>query len=119
MPRDVLLVKIQNALADGQSLYEATRQSWKISQTGLSDIKYVVGISGGRVVSAYEPTTWHLIDNEEAEVPEDVGRNRFDGDEAPSEVMLKFQRAKRLLLSKFGQGAAIAYASLEEIDSYG
>lgn len=114
--QDILLVKIHNTLQEGQDLYEATRQKWRLSTTKLREIQYVVGINRGKVVCVYIPEEWHVITQDEAEDPKDVGRKRFSGKEAPNEILVRLQNQEKMLADKFGSGAAIAYAGFHEIE---
>lgn len=112
------MVKIHHALREGKDFYEATRGNWKASLRRLEDnVQYVVGIKEQKVVCVFEPQQWHVIEESEAKVPQDVGRMYFDGSEATDDILARLQKSEATLLKKFGSGAAIAYTSLDELDA--
>ncbi|AOZ93612.1 hypothetical protein [Paenibacillus crassostreae] len=111
MTEEILMVKIQNTLAEGKDLYNATRGNWVIDKRRFKNIRYVVGIQNGEVVSVYEPKEWSIIES-----GEDGGRKFFDGIELQDSALFnKFQKAAPKMLEKFGNGQAIGYISLPEI----
>ncbi|MEI4770485.1 hypothetical protein WAX74_12645 [Psychrobacillus sp. FJAT-51614] len=113
MKEEILLLKIQNALKERKDYYEATRGNWKINKSRLPFIQYVAGISGGKVVCAFQPSKWEVI-----EYGTEKGRKRFEGNEVPSEILVKLQKKEEQVLRKFGRGSAVAYISLTEIENY-
>lgn len=110
MRKDILLLKIHKALAEGKDLYDAIRGNWVVSQSRFEDIKYVVGVKNREIICAYQPTSWGRI-NEGA----DQGRKYFEGVDAPNEVFAQLKRYEEELLKKFGSGNPVAYASLSEL----
>lgn len=112
MKQELLLVKIHNGLKDGKSAYEATRKHWRMNTTRHKYIKYVVGLDKKNVVAVFEPSKWFVVN----EGPEE-GRSYFEGKEAGREIQQRVEASSELLLSKFGTGAAIAYASLTDLKS--
>lgn len=110
MKEEVLLLKIQNALKEGKDYYESTRGNWKINESRLPHIQFVAGVSQGKVVCTFVPSKWEIIE-EGAE----KGRKRFEGVEAPNEVLFKLQKREEKVLKKFGRGSAVAYISLSEL----
>ena len=112
MKEEILLLKIHNALKEGKDYYEATRGNWKINKGRIPYIQYVVGISGGKVVCAFQPSKWEII-----EEGSEKGRKRFEGTEAPLEILKKLQKVEEKVLKKFGRGSAVAYITLTEIDN--
>jgi hypothetical protein len=110
MKEEVLLLKIQNALKEGKDYYESIRGNWKINKSRLPHIQYVAGVSCGKVVCAFVPTKWEII-----EEGSEKGRKCFEGVEAPHELLLKLQNAEERVLKKFGRGSAVAYISLSEL----
>jgi len=111
MKEEILLLKIQNALKEGKDFYEATSGNWKMDKRRWPYIQYVAGVNEGKVVCAFQPSKWEVI-----EEGMDKGRKRFDGIEAPAEILTKLQRAEEQVLKKFGSGSAVAYISLAELD---
>jgi hypothetical protein len=111
MNQEIFIVKIHNGLKDGKSLYDATKGNWKLNKARLNNIKYVVGVNRGEVVCAYVPTTWY-----EVEKGTEKGRSFFEGKEVDINFLLRMKESKNLLISKFGRGQAIAYASLDETE---
>lgn len=110
MKEEILMLKIHNGLKDGKDYYEATRGNWKINKDRFSQIKYVVGINRGKVVCAYEPNKWLIV-----EEGTDAGRKRFNGKEVTSELLKTFQDNEEILLKKFGSGQAVAYSYMNAI----
>ncbi|WP_047154586.1 hypothetical protein [Aneurinibacillus tyrosinisolvens] len=112
MKEEILMVKIHNALKrDGKDFYEATRGNWKVNQARFKHIQYVAGINDGKVVCAFRPLEWDVIKE-----GTETGRKRFNGIEAPNEILLKLQESESYLTKKFGSGQAVAYACLSEIE---
>jgi hypothetical protein len=110
MKEEILMLKIHNGLKDGKDYYEATRGNWKVNKDRFNQIKYVVGINRGKVVCAFEPIKWMII-----EEGSDAGRKRFDGKEVTSELLKTFQDNEKSLLKRFGSGSAIAYSYMNDI----
>ncbi|WP_202078862.1 hypothetical protein [Caldalkalibacillus salinus] len=112
MTHEILLLKIHNGLKDGKDYYEATRGNWKLDKRRPQYIQYVVGINRGKVVCAFQPTKWGIVE-------EGTEKNRkfFDGIEAPAEVLLRFQSSTEQIIKKFGTGSPVAYTSFEEINN--
>lgn len=110
MKEEILLVKIHNALKDGNNYYEATRGNWRVNKMRLGHIQYVVGISCGKIVCAFTPYGWNVIkEGTKAE------RKYFDGIEVSKEILSKLQNSEDILIGKFGARQSIAYASLSEV----
>lgn len=112
MKEEILLLKIHNALKEGKDYYEATRGNWKINKDRIPYIQYVAGVSDGKVVCAFQPSKWEII-----EEGSEKGRKRFEGTEAPLEILKKLQKAEEKVMKKFGRGSAVAYISLSELNS--
>ncbi|MEW4305794.1 hypothetical protein [Rossellomorea marisflavi] len=110
MKEEILLLKIHNGLKDGKNYYEATRGNWKINKKRLETIQYAVGINRGKIVCAFEPSEWMTI-----EEGADVGRKRFIGKEAPSDILKTFQENEKFLVEKFGNAQSLAYSYLDDI----
>ena len=110
MKKDLLLLKIHKAVNEGKDFFEATRGNWKVSKKRFDYIQYVVGVNRGKIVCAFRPTKWDIIDD-----GRDKGRAFFDGLDAPKEVLIKLQNAEDQLLKKFGSGNPVAYAMYSEI----
>lgn len=113
MKQEILMVKIHNGLKDGKTPYEATRKHWKMNTDRHPYIKYVIGLDRKKVVSVFEPVNWYIV----KDGPE-KGRSYFEGLEAGNEVYSLIHASKELLMNKFGSGAAIAYASLTDLEKY-
>lgn len=112
MKEEILLLKIQNALKEGKDYYEATRGNWKINESRIPYIQYVAGVSGGKIVCLFQPSSWEIIED-----GSEKGRKRFEGKEAPSEILTKLQKEQEQVLKKFGRGSAVAYISLVELEN--
>lgn len=106
-----MLLKIHHALNEGKDYYEATRGNWKISESRLDYIQYVVGFNRGKVACVFQPTRWGVI-----EEGEEKGRKYFEGLEASVELLSKLQNAEKNLLGKFGSGNPVAYAFISDIE---
>jgi hypothetical protein len=107
---EILILKIHNGLKDWKNFYEATRGNWKINKARLTHVKYVIGINRGKVVCAFEPIKWMII-----EEGSDAGRKRFDGKEVTSELLKNFQDNEQSLLRRFGSCQAVAYCYMNDI----
>ncbi|GGM40422.1 hypothetical protein GCM10011351_28200 [Paraliobacillus quinghaiensis] len=110
MKQEILMVKIQNAIKEGKSYYEATKGNWRINKARLDYIQYVVGVDRGDIVCAYNPKNWYQV-----EEGTEMGRSYFYGKEVDDNLLCKMQESKELLNKKFGRGQAVGYASLSEI----
>lgn len=108
---EILLLKIHNGLKEGKDYYESTRGNWKINQKRFDHIQYVVGMSRGKVVCAFTPTKWSIV-----EEGTETGRKYFEGTEATTELLTQFQHHEEKLLKKFGTGQSVAYAYMTDID---
>lgn len=62
MEQDLLLLKVHKAAAEGKDYYDAFRGNWRISNSRIEHIKYVVGVCHGKIVCVFQPTSWNEID---------------------------------------------------------
>lgn len=108
MKQEILLLKIHKGYELERNYYDAIRGNWKVSAKRFNHIKYVVGVDRGRIVCAFKPSKWSVIEN-----GQDKGRKSFEGMEVPYTVFSNFEE---ILLSKFGRGNPVAYAYLSEIE---
>ncbi|NMH72534.1 hypothetical protein HF078_05555 [Bacillus sp. RO2] len=107
---ELLLLKIHNGLKDGKNHYEATRGNWRISQKRFDTITLVAGINRGKVECLFKPKKWGIV-----EAGTDKGRKFFEGEEGPSDLLLRLQNSEEQLLKKFGTGSPVAYIDLNEL----
>nr|WP_255688812.1 hypothetical protein [Pontibacillus sp. HN14] len=103
------MVKIHNGIKEGKSYYEATRGNWKINRKRIEYIEYVVGINKGKVVCAFQPSKWYIV-----EESQESGRSFFDGSPVEENMLANLKQSQDLLVDKFGQGSAVAYALKSE-----
>lgn len=111
MKEEILILKIHNGLKQGKDYYEATKGNWKINKKRFEHIKYVVGINRGRVVCAFEPIKWNIV-----EEGKESGRKNFEGVETTKALLSTFQSKENLLMKKFGTGQSVAYAYMTDIN---
>lgn len=111
MIEEILLLKIHNGLKDGKDYYEATLGNWKVNKKRFDHIQYVVGINRGKVVCAFKPIKWNIV-----EEGTEAGRKYFEGVEITKVVLAKFQYNEEKLMKKFGTGQSVAYAYMSDIN---
>lgn len=86
----VMLIKVNKSAAE-QSLYEATRHSWRISLDKAREAEYVLSVVQGLIVAAFKPEEWlpatakNFPGREPAE-----GRIGFNGREAPPHIQGRY-----------------------------
>lgn len=113
-----LAVKIHHAInTDRKDLYEATRGNWPAAKASCNEdnIKFVVGIYEGKVLSAYIPTQWY---NVTADGEGEIERRRFDGHPVDKEMfsLLKKKKNEEKIINSFGRGSSFTYVELDEIE---
>ena len=111
MKEEILILKIHNGLKDGKDYYETKRRNLKVTKKRFDHIKYVVGINRGKVICAYEPIKWKIV-----EEGTEAGRKKFEGVEATTALLATFQYNEDQLMKKFGTGQSVAYAYMTDIN---
>jgi len=59
----VFIFPIQNALADGHSIYDATRSSWYVKENYQKNSALAVGIRNNISVGSFKIEQWHKVGN--------------------------------------------------------
>lgn len=83
----VLFLKVSKSVnpetMSPQTLYDATRKSWRISPKRATKAKYVFAIYNNTVLEVYEPKQWYLELSNEL-------RLAFEGTLAPIDIRYKY-----------------------------
>lgn len=119
MKETILLVKVSNAInKDGKTPYEAIRGNWKISRNRIDngEIKFVAGLETQvkkEVVAVYSPAIWYQV----VESPEmKIKRYKFEGQDAPADILEKLNKVYDHLLTRFGVGSEKAYITESQLE---
>jgi hypothetical protein len=107
---EIVLVKIHHTLAEGKDYYEAIRGNWLISERRFPYIQYVVGINHGKIVCAFRPEKWETIEEKGQK------KRRFEGVEAPVEILQKLRRKESEIARRFKGQNPVRYLSLDELE---
>ncbi len=87
----VVIININKKYKDTKlksiSIYDATKQAWKISSSRIKNIKYALAEFQGIIIGVYEIKNWYEIFTEENKTK---ARKGFDGFEAPKEIKEKY-----------------------------
>lgn len=79
----IVKVKDETKKAREGDLYETARSAWPVNLKRVKSCKYVFAASGGVIKGVFEPEKWE-------EHPNEPGRYRFEGKDAPKEIQDRF-----------------------------
>ena len=115
-----ILVSVNKSQTDRDSIYEASRFAWKMSEDKARHYEVVIAHDKGKVVGVFQPKRWlpftknnfplgfHLITNP-------VGRIGFEGEEAEKHIKDQYLR-KRVPADFRPKGAANPFRYLDFTD---
>ncbi len=91
----VLMITINKSASEG-SIYDGTRFCWKLSQTKIKKVDYVLAVIQGIIVGVFEPTEWKIATLQNfpefnQNVPSRIG---FVGKEADKEIVKLYIRKR-------------------------
>lgn len=73
---NIMFISIAKSIKNSNSIYDATRKSWKIKMNKAMKTKVVIAEIKGEPVAMFNPTKW-------VESKDNVGRIEFEGEELP------------------------------------
>lgn len=78
IPERLICFNVTKSIRDWDrgSIYECVRKYWRMSIDKAKLADFCLGISNGKVVSVYRPTSWEIVEDGEYK-----GRLMFEGEE--------------------------------------
>lgn len=78
IPERLICFNVTKSIRDWnrESIYECVRKYWRMSKQKAELADFCLGVSYGKVVCVYRPTSWKVV-----EEGEHIGRLMFEGEE--------------------------------------
>jgi len=93
---NLLMITINKSILERNSIYDATRFAWTLSENKMKKVEYVLGIKHGSVVGVFKPIKWMKATKDN--FPEfGIDRNKrwgFEGIDADKVIMDKYLNKK-------------------------
>lgn len=97
----------------GQSIYQATKETWTIKRTKLSQLKYVLSEFRGLIVEVFEVEEWYEKERGYLPTSKKYGQTKigfgFNGKVAPDEIRNQYINKSIAHTKKKGAASAIRY----------
>jgi hypothetical protein len=96
-----------SAKGSGDSIYEATKQAWVISEARIKTLEYALAEFQGVIIGVYKIHRWYRVKTQN-----NIKNNRwgFDGEEAAEEVQKLYKNKSIAHVKKKGAANPIRYS---------
>lgn len=102
---ELITININRAIEKGDSYYNATRKSWKLSQRRANKARYILSEHRGVIVAIFETNSNGWVSS-----PDNIGRYEFEGNSVEDSYIIDLYMNKRITKGK-GQANPIRYFS--------